>query len=172
MIVRAERPRESFTVISNTVINNHRLTLRARGLLIWILSKPDHWTVTNAGIAQQMPEGREAIRTAMAELEQAGYVQRRRRQDERGRWSTATVVFDNPCDRPVGNVGTTDTTGAQETVFGNLGAISKNPVAKTEPPVMPANLSGATNALCTTCNGGGWLHYCGEVEPCPECAAP
>ncbi len=37
-IVRAKRAPLSYTVVDNDVINDDRLSLRARGLLIWILT--------------------------------------------------------------------------------------------------------------------------------------
>jgi len=66
--------------------------------LIWLLSKPGDWRTRSEAIAAQSPkEGREAIRSAMRELREAGYMVTERIQDpETGRWSTITTVFEEP----------------------------------------------------------------------------
>ena len=48
MIIRAQR-RETFTVVNNTAINDNRLSFRAKGVLVYILSKPDNWRVSESG---------------------------------------------------------------------------------------------------------------------------
>ncbi|MCB1622288.1 MAG: hypothetical protein KDI44_16295 [Thiothrix sp.] len=47
MIRRAKRA-GGFTVISNVVFASHQLSWRAMGLLAYILSKPDDWTIMPA----------------------------------------------------------------------------------------------------------------------------
>jgi hypothetical protein len=110
-IIRAPRPTEQFTVISNAVIRDHRLTFKARGLLIHLLSMPDHWRTNSTQLAQIGPDGRDAIRTALIELEQAGYVQRTKQQDLAGRWSTSTTIYDQPLKHPVDKLWRSKTTG-------------------------------------------------------------
>jgi DNA-binding MarR family transcriptional regulator len=101
MIVRGPRPQHSFTVISNAVIEDRRLSYKARGLLIYILSKPDHWRTNMKHLAAQSSDGYYSVQSGMAELEQAGYIKRIRLQDTHGHWSTNTVVHDHPVDNPV-----------------------------------------------------------------------
>ena len=97
MIHRQPRITTNFTVVPNQILNDQRISLKAKGLLIYILSKPDHWRTSTAHLASIGPEGREAIQTALKELEHAGYVVRRRYQDlTTGRWQYDTLVFDCP----------------------------------------------------------------------------
>ena len=59
---RGPRLAGNFTILSNAVINDERLSFRARGVLIWLLSKPDDWRTRSDSIAGQSPkEGRDAI---------------------------------------------------------------------------------------------------------------
>lgn len=96
MIRRAPRPTHSFVVIRNEVARDSRLSYRARGLLVAILSRPDNWTVRAEALAVEGLEGRDAIRTALTELEAAGYLQRTKLQDGDGKWYWESMVFDMP----------------------------------------------------------------------------
>lgn len=105
MIRRSPRPRTSFTVIQNKIIEDPRISFKATAVLIYLLSKPDNWKCSTAhlakvkragGIGKRGGEGPDAIRSALTELEQAGYIERRRYQDSAGRWAYETVVYDTP----------------------------------------------------------------------------
>lgn len=99
-ILRGPRPETNWTQIRNEIINDPKLSFKATGVLIYILSKPDFWRTSTAHLATVKKEGLDAIRTAMGELTQAGYVRSRRYQDAAGRWQFETEVYDIP--QPVG----------------------------------------------------------------------
>lgn len=103
MIIRSARPRDNFTIISNQVIRDHRLTWKARGLLIYVLSQPDHWRTSSSHLASISPDGVYAIRTGLDELEQFGYLERRRYQTPNGQWRHDIIIHDQPVDNPVNN---------------------------------------------------------------------
>lgn len=93
--IRVER-RHRFTTIHRDTINDSSLSWRARGLLIWLLDKPDDWRVNSIHIEAQAKEGREAVRAALRELEKAGYIERQPGHDRLGRWFTECVVRERP----------------------------------------------------------------------------
>lgn len=95
-IVRAPRQDKGFTIVRDAVARDTRLSYRARGVLIAILSRPDGWRTDAATLSAEGKEGREAIRAALRELEECGYLVRERRRADRGRWVTETVVHDVP----------------------------------------------------------------------------
>lgn len=93
--------RHRFTSIDRRTINDHRLSFRARGVLVWLLDKPDDWHSTSVQIAREAKEGRDAVRAALAELETAGYLVRSRIQDRgTGRWRTEQTVHEVPVPEP------------------------------------------------------------------------
>jgi hypothetical protein len=99
MIRRAARPTHDFTIIRNDVLRDSRLSYRARGILAAILSRPDNWTIRSEQLAREGGEGRDAIRTALKELRDFGYLRSVSYQDaETGRFHTDQVVFDYPTD--------------------------------------------------------------------------
>lgn len=88
--------RNRFTTVDQQTVNDPRLSYRALGILVWLLDKPDDWTCRSNAIAEDRPEGRDAVRAALNELVDAGYLVRVKRQDEQGHWITTTLVYERP----------------------------------------------------------------------------
>lgn len=63
-VFRIEKTRD-YTVMSNHHLKNKNLTLKAKGLMSLLLSLPDNWVHTLAGLAQISVEGVDAIRMAV-----------------------------------------------------------------------------------------------------------
>ena len=99
-IRRGPRLSDNFTILSNAVVNDKRLSFRARGVLIYLLSKPADWRTRSESIATQSDkDGRDAVRSAMRELAELGYLVRERLQDpQTGRWSTTSTVYEEPVE--------------------------------------------------------------------------
>lgn len=76
-IERAPHDRD-YTVIANDALRDERLSWKARGLLAYLLTKPDDWTVMQAELEAAGPDGRSAVRAGLAELERHGYLERER----------------------------------------------------------------------------------------------
>ena len=86
-VFRVERT-QNYTVMSNYHLRDRRLSLKAKGLLSLMLSLPEDWDYTLSGLARISLAGKDAIRAAVVELEQAGYVQRRQTTDKAGKFSS------------------------------------------------------------------------------------
>lgn len=72
-VFRVHKTRD-FTVMSNHHLRDRNLTLKAKGLLSVILSLPDDWKYSIAGLAAICKEGTSAVKSALQELTDAGYV--------------------------------------------------------------------------------------------------
>ena len=59
--------------MSNHHLRNKELSLKAKGLLSQMLSLPEDWDYTLAGLSYINREKIDAIREAVRELERAGY---------------------------------------------------------------------------------------------------
>ena len=95
-VFRVEK-NSGYTVMSNHHLRNRALSLKAKGLLSQMLSLPEDWDYTLQGLARINRESIDAIRQAIRELEQAGYIQRSRERDEKGRLRGADyVIFELP----------------------------------------------------------------------------
>ena len=95
-VFRVER-NKGYTVMSNHHLRNKELSLKAKGLLSQMLSLPEDWDYTLAGLSLINREKIDAIREAVRELERAGYIVRSRERDEKGRLRGAEyVIYEQP----------------------------------------------------------------------------
>ena len=95
-VFRVERNR-GYTVMSNHHLRNKELSLKAKGLLSQMLSLPEDWDYTLAGLSLINKESIDAIRTAIWELEKAGYITRRQGRDERGKMTAIEyTIYEQP----------------------------------------------------------------------------
>lgn len=93
---RVERT-QGYTVMSNYHLRDTRLSLKSVGLLSKMLSLPPEWDYTIRGLSNICKEGRDAIRAAIEELEEAGYVRRSQKHAENGRFvGNEYVIYESP----------------------------------------------------------------------------
>lgn len=83
-IFRVEK-NSNYTVISNYHLRDKNLSLRTIGLLSLILSLPESWDYSQAGLTAIVKDGEDSVRTGLKELEKFGYLERERERDENGR---------------------------------------------------------------------------------------
>lgn len=83
-IIREKHDKE-FTIIKNSTLREKGLSLRARGLLAYMLSFCDEWKFSVRSLANGTGESEYCVKKVLAELEKAGFFSRRLVRDERGR---------------------------------------------------------------------------------------
>ena len=90
-VIRVQRS-VGYTVLPNGILRDTGLSLKTKGLFAIILSLPETWDYSVAGLATVAGCGRDAIRSALGEMEQAGYLKRTRSHGEGGKF--AGVIYD------------------------------------------------------------------------------
>lgn len=94
-VIRVNKTKD-FTVMSNHHFRDRRLSLKAKGLLSQMLSLPDNWDYTVAGLVQINKESKSAIQGMLRELEDCGYLVRTRTQNEKGQFDYTYDIFEQP----------------------------------------------------------------------------
>lgn len=88
-IIRAPRPEGNFYLLNKTISEDRRLSWAARGVLVFLLGKPDHWQISVAHLrgetaATVRPTGRDGVYGLLQELISTGYVRRRQDRSDSG----------------------------------------------------------------------------------------
>ncbi|MEQ1560366.1 MAG: hypothetical protein ABL933_15705 [Methyloglobulus sp.] len=110
MIKRSARLANNYSVVDNRIIEDKRLSLDSRLILIYLLSKPDYWVVSTQDLINQTLEspiktGKKAIYRILNEIISSGYAERTPVKNLSGRiekWDY--LIFDSP-QSPEGKVG-------------------------------------------------------------------
>ena len=92
---------KNYTTISNGVFKNKGISLKAKGLMGYLLSLPSDWDLSINGIVSVSKEGRTAIRNVFTELINAGYIERRQVRNKGKFVGYDYFVFEQPkLDKP------------------------------------------------------------------------
>lgn len=95
---RRVRHGKGYESIRREALQDPALSFKALGVLCYLLSLPDTWKTNSArlGIARTGKEGVTAVRSALRELEDAGYLKRERVHLGAGKWRWTWEYTDNP----------------------------------------------------------------------------
>ena len=96
-VFRVEKSSD-FTIVANCIFRDYTLSAKAKGLLVQMLSVNEkQWDFTLKGLAKLFSDGLDSIRRGVQELEEHGYVVRKRVRDARGRLGgTEYLVYESP----------------------------------------------------------------------------
>ena len=89
---------KGFVQISNSILSDPNISLKAKTVLAIMLSLPDNWDFSIEGISGKCKESKDCIAKAINELIEAGYVIRTKTRGADGRitkWEYE--VFEEPC---------------------------------------------------------------------------
>ena len=84
--IKVEKTRD-YTVLSNYHFKEKKMSLKAKGLLSLMLSLPDTWDYSVAGLVTLSKDGKDSVMAALAELEKFGYLKRHRTTNSKGQFS-------------------------------------------------------------------------------------
>ncbi|ACM37452.1 MULTISPECIES: helix-turn-helix domain-containing protein [Rhizobium/Agrobacterium group] len=103
-----------YAAIPNHVFEDARLSMEARWLLSYLLSKPDNWTVVIGDIVKKGNCGRDKARKMIAELVETGYAEREQTRAGGKFGPTMLVIFDEPRQPGVANTDAYDVSDTAE----------------------------------------------------------
>ncbi|MDC1287507.1 helix-turn-helix domain-containing protein [Gammaproteobacteria bacterium] len=98
-IIRAPR-RDRFVVMDQRAVEDGRLSWAARGLLCYLLSRPDDWKVLVNDLRKRGNLGRDGIYRLLRELRTVGYAQFLRMRDKHGRIRGGIYIIREVADSP------------------------------------------------------------------------
>ena len=90
---------ENYTVLSNYHFKERGMSLKAKGLLSLMLSLPENWDYSAAGLVTLSKDGKDSVNAALKELEKFGYLRRTQAYDGSGKFSGYNYeIFEQPSE--------------------------------------------------------------------------
>lgn len=89
----------NFTVVSNQLIRDSRLSWKARGIFSYLWSQANNWQFYVKEIATHAPDGEKSLQSGLKELEEYGYLTRKMRQTSKGFGGMDWILDDKPDPR-------------------------------------------------------------------------
>lgn len=97
MAVLKNKTQGNYTLVSQGIMMDRDLSLTERGMLLTLLSLPDNWHFTIAGLCKILPDGKDKIAKTLNSLIEKGYVTREQGRSDKGHFdSTNLEVHDFP----------------------------------------------------------------------------
>lgn len=105
MIVRVSKRETPFVVIDKTGLQDPKLSFKAKGLLAYLLSLPDDWSVNIRDLANRSTDGRASVAAGLQELLENGYAIHHQKRSTDGKWEAGSwQIFEIPHDSDVSTV--------------------------------------------------------------------
>lgn len=106
MIKRAKRPDSNFYILNKEISEDSALTWAARGMLIFLLGKPDNWDISIQALVNETKQsrkqsGRDAVYAMIEELKEAGYITRYQPRLENGKMGDTVSYVSEVKDSPL-----------------------------------------------------------------------
>lgn len=100
-VIRIHKKQNGFVMIDREFLENENLSWKAKGILAYLLSKPDNWKVIVKDIVNHSTDGKAAVYNGLNELKGCGYYEKKPIRDDRGtfvRWES--TVYECPTKSP------------------------------------------------------------------------
>ena len=88
--VKKER---NFTIVNNEFIFEKKLSLKAKGLLVWMLALPENWELYVENIVTHHKDGKTAVYSALKELMDLKYLERKQVRDKKERSCLGSMLY-------------------------------------------------------------------------------
>lgn len=94
---RVKKESGNFVTIHKGFIHDNNLSWKAKGLLLYFLSRPDDWQIYETELIKHTSDGLSSLKSGIKELEKTGYIERKRKRDDKGRLKEYEYeVFEQP----------------------------------------------------------------------------
>lgn len=94
---RVKKESGNFVTIHKGFIQDSNLSWKAKGLLLYLLSRPDDWQIYETELIKHTSDGLSSLKSGIKELEKTGYIERKRKRDDKGRLKEYEYeVFEQP----------------------------------------------------------------------------
>lgn len=108
----------NFTVMSNYHFKEKKMSLKAKGLLSLMLSLPDTWNYSVSGLVTLSKDGKDSVMSALAELENFGYLERERITNSKGQFAGIEYnIYEEPQPKkPIADIPTLENENAEKPI--------------------------------------------------------
>lgn len=111
----------NFVTVHKNFIHDPNISWKAKGILLYLLSRPDDWQVYEKELEKHSLDGRDSLKNGIKELETTGYIVRTRKRDDKGRLREYEYsVYEQPTQNGLSNVGLSNV-GKTNTGLSNVG---------------------------------------------------
>ncbi len=117
-IIRVKKDKNNpYLIMNKTGLNDKRLSLAAKGLLCYLLSKPDDWYIHTKDIIANNSNGRDSVYSAINELVKFGYMYKHQFRSGNGAFHSYNyLVYERPESPDLIKTSTSPLTGKPHTV--------------------------------------------------------
>lgn len=84
-VIRVRKRPNNFVMLDKTFLEDDRLSFKAKGILDYLLSKPDNWKVIVGNLVKYSKDGKSAVYAGLKELKECGYYVKTPIRSEDGR---------------------------------------------------------------------------------------
>lgn len=84
-VIRVQKRPNNFVMLDKTFLEDERLSFKAKGILAYLLSKPDNWKVIVGNLVKYSKDGKSAVYAGLKELKECGYYVKTPIRSEDGR---------------------------------------------------------------------------------------
>ncbi len=117
-----------YVMVNKSFVMDANLSWKAKGILLYFLSRPDDWQIYESEAVKHSADGRDSFRSGIEELIAAGYIKRERQRDEKGMLrGSKYLVFEVSSKDGFSNIGKPTTTNNDLTNYINVNAHSSEP---------------------------------------------
>ena len=96
-IYRTMKENGDFVTVHKSFIFDSNLSAKAKGILLYFLSRPDDWQIYTSEVVKNMNDGQKSINSGINELIEAGYVERSRKRKDNGDFNGYEyLVYEKP----------------------------------------------------------------------------